>query len=121
MVRLTFTLALAVAAPAAAQESLNRLAAQQNELWAQQQAAEQEAIARRNERQAQDAQAQTEAHLRELQVLGPAMRPPGTVYAPRPRPGSAPLAQLSPDFPSIPDRDLAASRVRVLAAAANRR
>jgi len=106
---------------AAAQQSVNRLTAQQNEQWVQQQAADQQAIARQNELSAQDAKAQTEARLRELQAAKPTLPAGDPVYSATPLREPVPLDQLSLDFPSIPDKELAASRARILAAAANRR
>lgn len=111
-------LACGLGPPAAAQQSLNQLTAEQNALWAQQQAAEQRAIALRNELQALEAKIQTETRLQQLRDQGQS-RGPGPVYAVSSAP--VPAAQLSMEFPSIPDKALAASRARILAASANRR
>jgi hypothetical protein len=114
-------LSLAIGLPASAQQTLNQLTAQQNELWAQQQAADQRALAQRGEQQAQEARAETEARLAQLRAQTPPYRDADPVYAPKPAAGSVPLSQISKDFPSIPAKALAASRARVLAASANRR
>jgi hypothetical protein len=113
---IALALAFGLGSPAAAQQSLNQLTAEQNELWARQQAAEQRAIALRNELQALEAKVQTETRLQQLRAQGQ-YRGPDPVYAA----SAAPPAQLSTEFPSIPDKALAASRARILAASANRR
>jgi hypothetical protein len=113
---LALALALGLGPPAAAQQSLNQLTAEQNALWAQQQAAEQRVIALRNELQALEARIQTETRLQQLRDQGQS-RGPAPVYVAPP----ARAAQLSTVFPSIPDKALADSRARILAASANRR
>ena len=112
----------ALGAPALAQApSLNQLTAQQNDLWAQQQAAEQRAIAQRNELEALDAKVQTESRLQQMRTQGLGLRVPDPVYSPRPGVAPVDAASLAVEYPSIPDRALAASRARVLSASRNRR
>ncbi len=121
---LTAVLALAcgiVLGPPSLAQSLNQLTAQQNDLWAQQQAADQRAIAQRNELEALDAKLQTETRLRQMQSQGLGLRIPDPVYSPRSTALPMDAATLAADYPSIPDRALAASRARVLSASRNRR
>ncbi len=120
--RLSSLLILTAAlAGGAAAQSLDNLTAQQNEARAAQQAADQRAIAQRNELEARDAKAQTEARLQQLPGLKPPAPTPDPVYAPTAAPEPVPADQLAADYPSIPDAVLAASRARVLQASANRR
>jgi len=128
---LPFGAVLALAPPASAQTDphrLNQLTAQQNEQWAQQQAADQRAISQRNELEALDAKVKTQERLQQLQTQrasGQAQplpyRDSDPVYAPKPVVEPVLASKLAPEFPSIPDAALAASRARVVAAARNRR
>ncbi len=119
---LSLALGLAQAPPALPQTpSLNQLTAQQNDLWAQQQAADQRAIAQRNELEALDAKLQTETRLQQMRTQGLGLRIPDPVYSPGLAPAPGGVASLAVDYPSIPDKDLAASRARVLSASRNRR
>ncbi len=99
--------------------SLSQLTAQQNERWAQQLTADQKAIAQHNEFEALDARIQTEARLQQMRTQGLGLRIPDPVYRPAPEPADA--ARLAAEYPSIPDKDLAASRARILSASRNRR
>ena len=102
-------------------QTLNTVTAQQNEAWAAQQAADQRAIAQRNELEALEAKVQTETRLQQLPGLNLPPRTTDPVYAPTAAPEPVPADQLAADYPSIPDAELAASRARILQASANRR
>lgn len=75
-------------------------------------------IALQNQLSTMQAQAQTEARLRDLQAHNLQTGLPAPVIPPHPQ---EPGAARSKAYPSIPDSELAASRARVLAASRNRR
>jgi hypothetical protein len=113
-------IAVFVAGPACAQDAAGMAILQQREMEAvgRQDLARQADIAAQNQLSTLQAQAQTEARLRELQAHNLQTGLPAPVIPPHPLPAGAAMAKA---YPSIPDAELAASRARIVAASRNRR
>ncbi|MEO8115458.1 MAG: hypothetical protein ABI655_13815 [Phenylobacterium sp.] len=116
---LALIVALGLAAPAAAQDSFQRqgLDAQmrENELRAEQQLANQRAIAQQNELTTLESRIQTEQAIRQLQAQAQSPR------LPAPDPNAPPATLDTGQIASIPDKTLADFDQRVRDAAARRR
>lgn len=114
---LVLSLALSAAAPAAAQDihsQLNQF--QLDDLRAQQQLAQQRAIAQANELMALESRLRTEQAIQDLRQVYAPVRLPELPYA-----GAPPAAIDTSKLPEIPDAALAASNRRVREAVQNRR
>jgi hypothetical protein len=116
---LILVIALACAAPAAAQDTYALTLQRDAELQAQADLARQREVELNNRLSTLEARQQTDQAMRDIQALRQRPTPP-TIYDPDvpPPPRAAVPAGA---FASIPDDVLAASNARVRAAAANRR
>jgi hypothetical protein len=108
---LILVIALACAAPAAAQDTYALTLQRDAELQAQADLARQREVELNNRLSTLEARQQTDQAMRDIQALRQRPTPP-TIYDPDVPAGA---------FASIPDDVLAASNARVRAAAANRR
>lgn len=114
---LVLSLALAVAGLPAAAQDLNALTQfQLDDLRAQQQLAQQRAVAQANELMALEARLRTEQAIMDLRQSHAPVRLPELPYA-----GAPPAPLDTSRLPSIPDAALAASNRRVREASQNRR
>jgi hypothetical protein len=109
--------ALAMAAPAAAQDLTGFNASQLEDLRVQQQLSQQRAVALHNELMALESRLRTEQAISDLRVQSAPVRLPTPPYPQAGAPASIDTSRL----PAIPDAALAASNRRVRDAANNRR